>query len=153
MLDRVVAAEDSTWKIIVERDASAAAYYYRNEPEPTLLANLFGLNDVKLEFSHEVICLSDTTEVIVLSDSVVPAAPIRGVPYDSPPDSDEVTSPMPGQSTRIRRKLFDVGGPCFREPSCYKSPTRSDYGKRAILHSPKGSSCASWSPCPNARKT
>ena len=134
MKDKVVVADKSTWKVIfqvrihrlfnilqfnmsllkhdctliIQRDASASAYYYRDEPEFCLLASLFGLFDVKDEFPHEVITLSDNTEVIVLSDSLVPNAPIRGMRYDSPTDSAEVTSPMPGPSTRVCRKLFDV---------------------------------------------
>ncbi|KAG6434542.1 hypothetical protein SASPL_106180 [Salvia splendens] len=147
MEDKVVVADDTTWKAIFQRDASVGTYYYRDEPEFTLLAILFGLSDVKLEFPNEVITLSDTTEVILLSDSLVLDAPIRGKPYDSPADSDEVTSPMPAPSARVRRKLFDVGVPCFDEMSSNKSPTRFKPMKEGIFSSPKGSLCASWSPC------
>ena len=131
----------------------AAAYYYRDEPESTLLASVFGLNDVKEEFAREVITLFDTTEIIVLSKSVVPDAPTKPVPYDSPADSDEVTSLLPGPTSRIPRKLFDTGVTCGGETSRTKSPTRFQQVKKANLSSPKASSCASWSPCPSARNT
>ncbi|KAG6437955.1 hypothetical protein SASPL_102886 [Salvia splendens] len=145
MKDKVVVATSRH-----ERDVLAGAYL---TPEFCLLASFFGLFDVKDEFPHEVITLSDNTEVIVLSDSLVPDAPIRGMRYDSPADSNEVTSPMSDPSTRVRRKLFDVGGPCFDEASSTKSPTRFNPPKEEILGSPKGSSCAAWSPCPISRKT
>ncbi|KAG6426801.1 hypothetical protein SASPL_111035 [Salvia splendens] len=46
------------------------------------------VDDVKVEILHEVITISDNTEVIVLSETDVPKAPIRGKPNDSPADSD-----------------------------------------------------------------
>ncbi|KAG6387389.1 hypothetical protein SASPL_152576 [Salvia splendens] len=153
MEERVVIADELTWKIILETDASAAAYFYRDEPEFNLLARFFGWYDIKVEFPHEVITLSDNTKVIVLTESLVLDAPIRGKPYDSPADSDEVTSPMPGPSTRVRHKLFDVGVPCVDAISSTTSTTRVNPGKKGIFSSPKGSSCAPWSPCPSSHRT
>ncbi|KAG6387656.1 hypothetical protein SASPL_152848 [Salvia splendens] len=99
--DRIVVASDTTWNFILKRDASAAAYFYRDEPDFSLLASFFGQSDVKVEFPQEVIAISDNSaEVIVLSDSEVPDAPNRIQPIYSPSDSDEVTSPMPGPSWR-----------------------------------------------------
>ncbi|KAG6418783.1 hypothetical protein SASPL_120988 [Salvia splendens] len=98
---RIVVASDSTWNFIFKRDASAAAYFYRDEPDFSLLASFFGQFDVKVEFPQEVIAISDNSaEVIVLSDSDVPDAPNRVQPIYSPSDSDEVTSPMPAPSWR-----------------------------------------------------
>ncbi|KAG6430352.1 hypothetical protein SASPL_108417 [Salvia splendens] len=98
---RIVVASDSTWNFIFKRDASAAAYFYRDEPDFSLLASFFGQFDVKVEFPQEVIAISDNSaEVIVLSDSDVPYAPNRVQPIYSPSDSDEVTSPMPVPSWR-----------------------------------------------------
>ncbi|XP_047939802.1 uncharacterized protein LOC125187257 [Salvia hispanica] len=143
MEDKVATADDSVWKDIFKLNSTAGAYYYHDEPEFPLLASLFGLSDVKIEFPNEVITLSDTTEVIVLSDSVVPDAPRRGNQYDSPPDSDEVTSPMSAASGHVRRKLFDGGLPCFDVGSSTRSPTHFKPVQMGMFSSPKGSSCAS----------
>ncbi|KAL1560097.1 hypothetical protein AAHA92_10358 [Salvia divinorum] len=149
---RIVAADDSTWKLIFQRNAYAAAYYHSDEPEFNFMVTMFGFHDVKVEVSHEVISLSDNTEVIVITDSAVPNAPILGRLYASPADPDEVTLPMSGPATRVHRKLFDMSGPCFDELSSNKSPARFIPAKE-ISWSPKGSSCASWSPFPTSCKT
>ncbi|KAG6399830.1 hypothetical protein SASPL_141315 [Salvia splendens] len=138
--------------VIIQRDPSACAYYHRDEPEFCLLASLFGLTEVKDEFPREVITLSDTTEVIVLTETVEPNAPVRVCMYQSPTDSDEVNSPMSGPSTRVRRKLFDVGAPCFDGTTSNKPPNRYTPPNKDVLASPKASSCASWSPFPASRK-
>ncbi|KAG6387120.1 hypothetical protein SASPL_152305 [Salvia splendens] len=133
-------------------DPSAGAYYHRDEPEFCLLESLFGLFDVKDEFPREVITLSDTIEVIVLAETVEPNAPVRVSTYQSPADSDEVNSPMSGPSTRVRRKLFDVGAPCFDGTTSYESPNRYCPTNKDVIVSPKASSCSSWSLCPASHK-
>ncbi|KAG6416705.1 hypothetical protein SASPL_124141 [Salvia splendens] len=47
---RIVVASDSTWNFIFKRDASATTYFYRDEPDFSLLASFFGQFDVKVEF-------------------------------------------------------------------------------------------------------
>ncbi|XP_047957237.1 uncharacterized protein LOC125202809 isoform X1 [Salvia hispanica] len=106
---------------------------------------------VEADASTWKVIFQDNTEVIVLSDSVVPDAPIRGIQFHSPADLHEVTSPMSGPSTRVRRKLFDVGGPCFDEESSTIAPARFKQSAKVVLGSPKRSSCASWSPCSISR--
>ncbi|KAL1533189.1 hypothetical protein AAHA92_33109 [Salvia divinorum] len=66
--DKVIMTTESTWKLLFERNPLAGAYYYRDEPEFSLLATMFGLGDVKVEDGNEVITLSDTTTVIVITD-------------------------------------------------------------------------------------
>lgn len=132
-----------------QMDASAAAYFHRDEPEFNLLASFFGLYDVKVEFSQEVITISDnSTKVIVLSDSDVPDAPIRGQQMYSPSDSDEVTSPISAPATFVRQKLFDVEVPSFSALCNSSSPNRFNTGKSVNFSSTKGESSASWSPSP-----
>ncbi|KAG6418954.1 hypothetical protein SASPL_121161 [Salvia splendens] len=138
----------------------AGAYYYRDEPEYSRLTTMFGLHDVKKEKSCEVITISDTTELIVITDSPVTYAPTRGKHIPSPADPDEVNSPFIDPCTLVHRKLFD-------EPSTYTDqmspsmaggvvgsmdPTRYLPVKQ-LYSSPKGSSCASWSPAAPSRKS
>ncbi|KAL1534100.1 hypothetical protein AAHA92_31499 [Salvia divinorum] len=152
-IDKLIIANESTWKLIFERNPYAGAYYCRNEPEFNLMASMFGLFDVKVEDSHEVISLSDNTEVILISDSIIPNDPITGHGYASPVDADEVTSPLLGPTSRVRRKLFDVNESNSDQFSSTKSPSCFTSVKKVISSSPKWSSCASWSPLPISRKT
>ncbi|KAG6390401.1 hypothetical protein SASPL_148135 [Salvia splendens] len=147
--DRIVAATDETWKFIFKRDASAAAYYYRDEPDFSLLASFFGSYDVKVEIPDEVITISDNSEeVIVLSDSDVPEAPMQNRLIVSPAISDEATSPMPVSSTFVRRKLFEADKPSFHARPSTSLPTVYNTEKMVNLSPPDGESCASWSPSP-----
>ena len=125
----------------------AAAYYYRDEPDFNLLASFFGLHDVKVEATAEVITISDNShEVIVISDTDPPDVPTRVQPFSSPVDSDEVTSPMPVASAFVRRKLFDAEDPCIPDLYGSSSTPRCKETKSVKFSSPKGSSSASWSP-------
>ncbi|KAG6382509.1 hypothetical protein SASPL_157821 [Salvia splendens] len=147
--DRIVAAMDETWKFIFKRDASAAEYYYRDEPDFSLLASFFGPYDVKVEIPDEVITISDNSaEVIVLSDSDVPEAPMQNRLIDSPAISDEATSPMPVSSTFVRRKLFEADKPSFHARPSTSLPIVYNTEKMVNLSPPDGESCASWSPSP-----
>ncbi|KAG6429296.1 hypothetical protein SASPL_107344 [Salvia splendens] len=147
--DRIVSASDATWKFIFKRDASAAAYYYRDEPDFSLLASFFGAYDVKVEIPDEVITISDNSaEVIVLSDSDIPAEPMQNRLIHSPAISDEVTSPMPVSSTFVRRNLFEVDIPSFHARPSSSLPTVYNNEKRVNFSSSDGESCASWSPSP-----
>ncbi|KAG6423913.1 hypothetical protein SASPL_114321 [Salvia splendens] len=135
--DKIVSASDATWKLIFKRDASAAAYFYRDEPDFSLLASFFGAYDVKAEIPDEVIQISDNSaEVIVISDSDVPVAPNQERPMHSPSESDEVTSPIPAI-------------PSFHALPSSPKPTRYTTSNIVNVTSPKGESCGSWSPSPN----
>ncbi|KAG6396508.1 hypothetical protein SASPL_142659 [Salvia splendens] len=136
-------------KLLKARDASAAAYYYRDEPDFSLLASFFGAYDVKVEIPDEVITISDNSaEVIVLSDSDIPAEPTQNRLIHSPAISDEVTSPMPVSSTFVRRNLFEVDIPSFHARPSSSLPTVYNNEKRVNFSSSDGESCASWSPSP-----
>ncbi|KAG6387440.1 hypothetical protein SASPL_152628 [Salvia splendens] len=133
----------------------AGAYYHRDEPHFNELATIYGYYDVKVEAATEVITISDNTELIVITDTVEPNAPVRGRVKQLDVDLDEVNSPSPGAACRVRRKLFQV------EPvnldmdhlSSSKSPSRVIPAKKLTGSSPKGSSGASCSPLPTSRKT
>ncbi|KAG6433717.1 hypothetical protein SASPL_105332 [Salvia splendens] len=90
--EKLIVADDATWKFIFRTNPLAEAYYYRDEPEYSRLTTMFGLHDVKKE--KKVITISDTTELIVITDSLVPYAPTRGKHVPSPADPDEVNSPF-----------------------------------------------------------
>ncbi|KAG6431439.1 hypothetical protein SASPL_109518 [Salvia splendens] len=136
-------------KLLKARDASAAAYYYRDEPDFSLLASFFGPYDVKVEIPDEVITILDNSaEVIVLSDSDVPEAPMQNRLIDSPAISDEATSPMPVSSTFVRRKLFEADKPSFHARPSTSLPIVYNTEKMVNLSPPDGESCASWSPSP-----
>lgn len=113
---------------------------------------MFGSGDVNSKPSHDVINISDTTELIVINDSPVLKAASYEFHVASPADPDEVNSPFFAPATRIRRKLFDEAS-TSTEPSTppmaggvvgSKAPNR--FPVMALYSSPKGSSCASWSP-------
>ncbi|KAG6388650.1 hypothetical protein SASPL_150082 [Salvia splendens] len=110
--EKLIVADDETWKFIFRTNPLAGAYYYRDKPEYSRLTTMFGLHDVKKEKLREVITISDTTGLIVITDSPVPYAPTRGKHVPSPADPDEVNSPFINPCTLVRRKLFD-------EPSTY----------------------------------
>ena len=114
---------------------------------------MFGLFDVKVEDSTEVITLSDNTEVIVISDSVEPNQAVRRNAAAMSVDVDEVNSPPRGTPSRVRRKLFQVNEGNVDQISSTKSPSRMVPAKKVLGSSPRGSSCASWSPLPTSRKT
>ncbi|KAG6406155.1 hypothetical protein SASPL_133754 [Salvia splendens] len=126
--DRIVSASDATCKFIFKRDASATAYFYRDEPDFSLLASFFGSYDIKIEIPQE--------------------APTHDRLIHSPSDSDEVTSPMPAPSTFVRRKLFEVDKPSFHTRPNSSFPRLYNTEKSVNFSSPKGESCASWSPSP-----
>ncbi|KAG6412167.1 hypothetical protein SASPL_124837 [Salvia splendens] len=158
--EKLIVADDATWKFIFRTNPLAGAYYYQDEPKYSRLTTMFGLHDVKKEKSREAITISDTTELIVITDSPVPYATTRGKRVPSPTDPGEVNSPFIDPCTLVRRKLFD-------EPSTYTDqmspsmaggvvgsmdPTRYLPVKQ-LYSSPKGSSCASWSPAAPSRKS
>ncbi|KAL1567362.1 hypothetical protein AAHA92_02849 [Salvia divinorum] len=78
------------------------AYYYRDELEFNRLATMFGFDDVKMEKSHEVITISNTTKLIVITDSIVPNTLYYGRSIATPADSDEVNSPLIDPSSWVR---------------------------------------------------
>lgn len=55
-----------------------------------------------------MITLSDNTEIVVITDTVEPNAPVRGHVIELDVDLDEVNSPPPGAASRVRRKLFHI---------------------------------------------
>ncbi|KAL1550735.1 hypothetical protein AAHA92_18663 [Salvia divinorum] len=170
-----VVADEEMWKKMFKRNPFVGAYYHRDESDFYLLATVFGLSDIKIEDGHETIMISDTIEVIAISDPTVPIAPGPGLPSASPADPDEVTSPILGGATRVRRKLFDDVVLTIDQqssnmaPFCCLFPTadgslknkmenKSSFRsipvkKKGVESSPHGSSCASWSPYPTSCKT
>ncbi|KAG6434675.1 hypothetical protein SASPL_106315 [Salvia splendens] len=157
--EKHIVADDETWKIIFRTNPLAGAYYYQDEAEYGRLTAVFGCTGVKEENSREVITLSDTTEVIVITDSPVPNAPTRAKHVPSPGDAEEVNSPFINPSKTVIRKLFDesssnteqgspsrAGGLVGRMDGTRLIPVKQEYS------SPKGSSCASWSPAAPSRK-
>lgn len=135
-------------------NAYARAYYHSDEPHYNELATMFGYFDVKIEEETEVITLSDNTEVVVITETEEPNEPIRGSAKAMSVDADEVNSPSPGSVPRVRRKLFhfDKVKLDLDHLSSSKSPSRVVPAK-VVGSSPRGSSCASWSPLPTSRKT
>ena len=122
-----------------QRDASIVACYYRDEPDFNLLASFFGLYNVKDEIHQEVITISDNSvEVILLSDSDVPNAAKRVQPNSSPPNSDEVTSPMPVATKGVGRMLFAAEVPSFTGLHSSSSPPRFNAERSTMFSSPKG---------------
>ncbi|KAG6397763.1 hypothetical protein SASPL_144224 [Salvia splendens] len=103
--DKIIVADDPTWKFIFRTNPLAGSYYYRDKPEFSRLATMFGLDDVKVETSHEVINISDTTELIVIMDSHVLNASPRGMHVASPADPNEVNSPFIDSCTRVPWKV------------------------------------------------
>ncbi|XP_042009137.1 uncharacterized protein LOC121757698 [Salvia splendens] len=153
--DNIVVAPEGVWRGVLMLNPFAGAYYHRDEPHFNELATIYGYYDVKVEAATEVITISDNTELIVITDTVEPNAPVRGRVKQLDVDLDEVNSPSPGAACRVRRKLFQV------EPvnldmdhlSSSKSPSRVIPAKKLTGSSPKGSSGASCSPLPTSRKT
>ncbi|XP_047955004.1 uncharacterized protein LOC125201110 isoform X2 [Salvia hispanica] len=76
-VNKVVVTDEAIWQDIFKRNSYAGAYYYRDKPEFNLLGTVFGLFDVNVEDSAEVITLSDNTEIVVLSDSAEPNQSVR----------------------------------------------------------------------------
>ncbi|KAG6425276.1 hypothetical protein SASPL_115704 [Salvia splendens] len=158
--EKRIIADNETWKFIFRTNPLAGAYYYRDEVEYSRLTTMFGLRDGKNEPSTEVIAISDTTSVIVITDSPVPNAPTRAKHAISPLDPDEVNSPFVQPSTMVRRKLFDEQLTNTEQGS---SSNAGGFGRRMdppklfplmpLYSSPKGSSCASWSPAAPGRKS
>ncbi|KAG6436360.1 hypothetical protein SASPL_101256 [Salvia splendens] len=157
--EKLIVADEETLKFIFRTNPLAGAYYYQDEAEYNRLTTMFGLQDVKKEKSREVITMSDTTELIVITDSPVPNAPTRGKHAPSPVDPDEVNSPFIDQYTMVRRKLFDEPSTNTKQGSPSRAgglvgrmdPTRLLPVKQ-LYSSPKGSSCACWSPAAPSRK-
>ncbi|KAG6406518.1 hypothetical protein SASPL_134122 [Salvia splendens] len=145
-------ADNESWKFIFWTNPLAGAYYYRDEVEYIRLTTMFGMRHEKKETSQAVIAISDTTEVIVITDSPAPNAPTRAKHVPSPADPDEVNSPFVHPSTMVRRKLFD------EEWTNLEQGSPSIAGGLVGLMGPagssvKGSSCASWSPAGPSRKS
>ncbi|KAL1553428.1 hypothetical protein AAHA92_14107 [Salvia divinorum] len=165
--EKMILADDSTWKFIFQTNPFSRAYYHRDEPQFNLIAAMFGFDHVKIENSHEVITISDTTEHIVITDSTVPNAPYNGIHMASPADPDEVNSPLTDPSTRVRRKLFDEAETNADQLSTSVSPNGNIINSgvlgnkvphhlfqiKELYSSPKGSSSASWSPFSKSEKT
>ncbi|KAG6410395.1 hypothetical protein SASPL_120876 [Salvia splendens] len=137
----------------------AGAYYYRDEDEYSRLTTMFGLHGVKKEPAKEVITISDTTELIVITDSPVPYAPTRGKHGHSLAEQEEVNSPFIDPPTLVRRKLFDEPSMNYAEVSSSVDAGRvgsfnqtQTLPVKQLYSSPNGSSCASWSPAAASRK-
>ncbi|KAG6421808.1 hypothetical protein SASPL_118365 [Salvia splendens] len=108
-----------------------------------------------VEEATEVITLFDNTEIVVITDTIEPNAPVRGRVKELDVDLDEVNSPSPGAALRVRRKLFHIDevNLDLDHLSSSKSPSHVIPTKKVMGASPKGSSWASWSPLPMSRKT
>ncbi|KAG6406465.1 hypothetical protein SASPL_134067 [Salvia splendens] len=107
-VDKLVVASEAVWKGVLMLNPFAGAYYRRDEPHFNELATIFGYFDVKVEEATEVITLSDNTEIVVITDTVEPNAPVRGRVHVMDEDLDEVNSPAPGAASRVHRKLFQI---------------------------------------------
>ncbi|KAG6406205.1 hypothetical protein SASPL_133804 [Salvia splendens] len=77
-VDKIVVANEAVWKGVFMLNAFSGAYYHRDEPHFNELATIFGYFDVKVEEATEVITLSDNTEIVVITDTIEPNAPVRG---------------------------------------------------------------------------
>ncbi|KAG6403669.1 hypothetical protein SASPL_135897 [Salvia splendens] len=158
--EKLIVADDTTWKLIFRSNPFAGAYYYRDEEEYSRLTTMFGLHGGKTEKSREVITISDTTELIVITDSPVPYAPTRGKHRPSPADPEEVNSPIVDPCTIVRRKLFDEpsnnvdqGSPSMAAGLVGSMNPSLMLPVKQLYSSPKGSSCASWSPAAPSRES
>ncbi|KAG6427377.1 hypothetical protein SASPL_111620 [Salvia splendens] len=100
--DKLIVADESTWMFMFQTNPLAGAYYYRDEDEYSRLTTMFGLHGVKKEPAKEVITISDTTELIVITDSPVPYAPTRGKHGHSLAEQEEVNSPFIDPPTLVR---------------------------------------------------
>ncbi|KAG6391244.1 hypothetical protein SASPL_148997 [Salvia splendens] len=150
--EKRIIADEETWKFIFRTNPLVGAYYYRDEVEYSMLTTMFGLQH-EVKKSPEVIAISDETEVIVITDSPVPKGPTHAKPALSPADPDEVNSPFVKPSTMVRRKLFDepwtnieLGSPSNAGGRIGRMEPPRLYQVKPLYSSPKGSSCASWSP-------
>ncbi|KAG6421657.1 hypothetical protein SASPL_118214 [Salvia splendens] len=100
---KVVRASDVIWEAILK-----VTYYHRDDPYFTLLACLYGMDDVKEEREVEIIVLSDCTEEIPTDE---PSC------YEVSGFEAEVNSPMMLPPQTVRRKLFpeDAAPPLDQE--------------------------------------
>ncbi|KAG6430914.1 hypothetical protein SASPL_108988 [Salvia splendens] len=105
-----VIASDEVWVQILEKYELAKAYYHHEEPIFPALACLFGMDDVKLEHSTEVIVLSDDTEKLPSESSLFVAGTF----------DEEVNSPVTFPRGPVRRKLFDEEHPIMDMESSTK---------------------------------
>ncbi|KAG6424964.1 hypothetical protein SASPL_115387 [Salvia splendens] len=141
--EKLIVADDATWKLIfrpLDHHVWAAGG--------------------KTEKSREVITISDTTELIVIIDSPVPYAPTRGKHRPSTADPEEVNSPFVDPCTMVRRKLFNVpsnnvdqGSPSMAAGLVGSMNPSLMLPVKQLYSSPKGSSCASWSPAAPSRES
>ncbi|KAG6400976.1 hypothetical protein SASPL_137821 [Salvia splendens] len=158
--EKIIIADEETWKFMFRTKPLTGAYYYRDESEYGRLTTVFGNHSLgKKPTSREVIAISDTTEVIVITDSPVPNAPVRAKHAHSPADPDEVNSPFVIPSKMVCRKLFDESSNNTDQGSSSRAggyAGRMDppllFPGKHVYSSPKGSSCASWSPAASLRK-
>ncbi|XP_057802110.1 uncharacterized protein LOC131017389 [Salvia miltiorrhiza] len=129
--NNIVHAVDEVWLRLFKENSLARAYYYVGEPEFLLLCRLFGIHDVKNEFSHTLIVIDDSTTVNKQAHS----------------SDDEVTSPVPKP---VARKLFVDDACSSVAPPAYSWKALKNKFRRPNNPPAKkndgGSSCASSSP-------
>ncbi|XP_042049259.1 uncharacterized protein LOC121794922 [Salvia splendens] len=164
--DHFIQADEAVWKKIFKHQPFAAAYFHCDELDFSRLAIVFGMEDVKVEDSPNVIVISNSTEILA-----PPFVPTITTPTD--PDPDEVNSPLITVIGSVRRKLFDEEGDSGdREsnnghlPPYYSPPTGVKLGSSLAKPklgnlvkqlnpptcSPNAYSSASWSPFGGYRK-
>ncbi|XP_042000801.1 uncharacterized protein LOC121750345 isoform X2 [Salvia splendens] len=160
--DHIIQADEAVWKKIFK--PFAAAYFHCDELDFSRLAIVFGMEDVKVEDSPNVIVISDSTEIL---------SPRFVHTITTPTDPGEVNSPLITVSGSVRRKLFDEEGdsrdresnnghlpPYYSPPNGVKldsslgKPKLDDIVKQLTPPdcSPNVYSSASWSPFGGYRK-